>query len=1097
MSGMVNPRPYIAPLREREPQQQTGTQPETKETMSNRLGKLSESGSGPVKIDEQGHITEGGFGMKLRSGLYSVGLARKPEEDLKSNQDTLNNVMQLLYEEARDSMAQQNQKWQSEGKKWQVDPDKFAQGVMDSLYGFSTRLDGDSTHRSGLSNTVTVEDRIQRGTYLSGELAGQIKNKFETIVQKSIELTTDKMVIYDQKKEQARIDEANRRGANLERLGPTNQDSVKRFLGQEVKNEGILSTLVNTGAGIIDGIQSGIDNLTGKETRGTAFERSLLQIREQGTTDHPPGDFRYWDAFEEHWTRAMTAPENSIEGMEFGWVQRKLELFANNMAREGTIVDEKMLGAQLTKLTTNFMMSGRIQDLSNHNYVQDGARSFEELSKAILVWRDQQPLEVREQISQNDCEWLAREMLLGQEGDRLLRERAPNVITSVKDWATDLFSFNKTYGKFSSEELRIKILDTVIENYGKTTLPYLMPHGERQHHYLHKYDDNPNEQLKGWFEFKNPPPWGPKELAGLLGDSIKEVLIDRHKRMEEMMPELREVRESREILQQSLEPFPLLKVQTQRYMDHPEVVKLTPRSPGQFINAMITDPLIYARTFAEMKRQIANGEWKSELPPEPPKPKEGAPQKEVEKYQQDKLQYERLVGEEHGRFMKEAIRVREIERQVLTFSQNRFDVFDEVRNTVEEYRNLDPKSLRNDKEKMEEFNQRVDELHRKVGNVWLYAFNLVNDTKNKTELTDKEARDILGAVMASWCDMDAMLNTLELEVGRPQFNIGQLIETPRIESSNKSLRESDTNLRHALEDTLQALESGDPKKMARTSDELKRQLGVAFSTASPLVVGSDEPQARQLLELIDKGYRITLELDRLPALRDRREFIEGWDGVEKYGRGLDYMNHIDKGLGDAPPPRLREPLEKPGWMTTSLHNSVSPYPGLQQYAMKDGPQPARSVRELFERTVVRSVRKGLEDEVKNDKSIGQNDKTKALGARVTSFETGWDEKIVPGLMTLENFQPVPPPPEFDRGDTEKYRQQVEEYRQTLTRYIEETVPKEESVLVASNELIKLMGETGGKEQQDAIYNANMALMDVFNQIGDHIVVARARLQALG
>ena len=56
MSGMVNPRPYIAPLREREPQT------EQPKTMSEQLGKISRNETGPVTIDEQG-------GVKLRPRL--------------------------------------------------------------------------------------------------------------------------------------------------------------------------------------------------------------------------------------------------------------------------------------------------------------------------------------------------------------------------------------------------------------------------------------------------------------------------------------------------------------------------------------------------------------------------------------------------------------------------------------------------------------------------------------------------------------------------------------------------------------------------------------------------------------------------------------------------------------------------------------------------------------------------------------------------------------------------------------------------------------------------------------------------------------------
>src|SRR5689334_13597236 len=134
MSGMVNPRPYIAP-RERE------TTPQQPDTMSNRLGKLSRNETGPVKIDEQGRVTDGGFGMKMRSGLNAFGFG-KPMDDRLSNRETLNNVMQLLYEEARQTVVEQNKQWELEGKgkNWHIDPDVFAQKVMDSLYTQKTSL---------------------------------------------------------------------------------------------------------------------------------------------------------------------------------------------------------------------------------------------------------------------------------------------------------------------------------------------------------------------------------------------------------------------------------------------------------------------------------------------------------------------------------------------------------------------------------------------------------------------------------------------------------------------------------------------------------------------------------------------------------------------------------------------------------------------------------------------------------------------------------------------------------------------------------------------------------------------------------------------
>src|SRR4051812_4589749 len=219
MSGMVNPRPYIAPLREREPQTQT-QQPDT---MSNRLDKLSRGESGPVKIDEQGRITDGGFGMKMRSGLNAFGIG-KPMDDTLTNRKTLNNVMQLLDKEVRQTVIDQNQKWKDEGKNWHIDPDTFAQKIMDSVYSQKTYLSGDSQFLGKTDPGYTIEQRIDRGTYLTSELAGQIKQGFDHVVRNSIDKTTGNFLIRDQKFEQARIDEANRRGENLERLGPTNRD---------------------------------------------------------------------------------------------------------------------------------------------------------------------------------------------------------------------------------------------------------------------------------------------------------------------------------------------------------------------------------------------------------------------------------------------------------------------------------------------------------------------------------------------------------------------------------------------------------------------------------------------------------------------------------------------------------------------------------------------------------------------------------------------------------------------------------------------------------------------------------------------------------
>ena len=1116
MSGMVNPRPYIAPQRERE------TGPQKPDTMTNRLDRLSKSESGPVKVDEQGRIIDGGFGMKMRSGLNAFGFA-KPTDDIKSNRETLNNVMQLLYDEARQTMVEQNKKWETEGhKNWHFNPDTYAQKVMDALYRSKTDLYGDSKFLGKTDPGYTIEQRIDRGTYLSGELAGQIKFRFDEIVRNSIEKTTGNLLIRDKKAEEARIAEANRRGENLEKFGPTNQDSVKRFLGQELENDGFLSTLVNTGAGIVDGIKGAFDKLTGTETRNTAFERTLLQIREQGTKFHPPSDTKFWDAFEDHWTRALTAPENSIEGMDLSFVQKKLEQYANNMARDGKIVDEKMLGEMLTKLTTNGMMLGRIGDLVNHEYVTKA--TIEDLSKAIEVWRDQQPDEVKQQISQNDCEWLAGEIHKSMEGERLMMERAPNFLTAFTDWSSNFTRFEEKYDKFGSSPVIARMYETMARNYDETDQPYFMPMLERSKHYLHKYDGDTKGQLKGWMEVALPPKWGPKELAGLIGDSIKDVLLDRHQRITNMMPELQDNEDSRKTLMDNLEHFPLLKAQGNKFFDHPEVLKNNPTKPSEFVQTIVSDPIIYARTKAEMYRQIKSGDWKSELPPEPPRPGKDAPKSEIEKYEVDKKRYDRLVGEEYGRFMMKSAQVREIARSVQESNIDKFQVLDEVQQTIEECGQIDLKSLRNDKEKMEEFGRKMDELRHKVGQMWQYSFGLINDSFRDMQITDDEAKAILGAVMGSWCDMDARLNALELEAGRAQFEIGQLLDTPKLESSNQTLRETDTNLRRSLEDSLKALESGDTKKMALTSDELMRQLVSAYDTAFEAFTarGSDEPQARQLLELIHKAARIGIELDRTPQLRERREGIAGWDDLVRNllpsyldlpsARGepppyetqrtqleqtrrsetniREYRENIEKRLGELPPePPRPEPMEKPPWMTTGLHRGVSPFPTLQEYVSEVGIQGSRSVLELFERTVVRSVKDQMREEIENDGSIRQRDKTKVLAQQQAPFDKRWDEKIAPGLVALENFRPAPPLPE------EINRRSVDAYRKTLTQYIDSMTKVRDLVRDTSMELFNVTGPSKG-EVREELNKANKAIMPILSEIREQITVAQQRLQAL-
>ncbi|HYD05803.1 MAG TPA: hypothetical protein VEC60_08755, partial [Reyranella sp.] len=607
------------------------------------------------------------------------------------------------------------------------------------------------------------------------------------------------------------------------------------------------------------------------------------------------------------------------------------------------------------------------------------------------------------------------------------------------------------------------------------------------------------QQTRALINLYNPPKWGPETLARLMGDSIKEVLLDRHKRIEQTMPELQENRESREELQKNLETFPLLKVQAQRYMDHPELAKQNPTKPSEFIRAIVSDPLIYARTYAEMHRQIQSGQWVSELGPAPTPPKEGAPRKEVEQYQHDKRVYEQQVGREHERFMKEAIRIRGIERDILSSQLGKFEVLDEMQQTIEEYRNIDLKTLRDDPEKMEAFGRKLDELRQKGQQMWEYCFDVINDRKRNMQITDAEATDIIWAVSASWCDVDAMLNTLELEAGRVQSDIGRLLEAPKLESSNQTLRETDTNLRHALEDSLKALESGDRRKMERTSDELKRQLVSAFDTAFPLLTGEDEPQARQLLDLISRATRVGVELDRTPQLRDRRDVgIEGWDKLVKDNEDRLYISRVESQLNKvAPPQDIKIDVDRPDWVTDSLYGLVAPFPALEFYVsqLKVGPNDnlirgSQSIGKLFEGTVLNPIRQRMWTEVQNDKSVKQPDKNQVFRQREEPLSKRWDEKIAPGLSFFDDYKPLPPPPE------KLDRKSIEEYGQTLTQYIETMTRAYEELLVTSTELKSLEDQTKDEQQKQQLFNANMVMTGAISIISEQVGVARKRLESL-
>src|SRR6202012_5968537 len=119
-----------------------------------------------------------GFMMMLRSGLHAFFGVGKTEDDIKSNQETLQNLMSNLRSEAKQIMIAQNKEWK-EGdyeKHWNVDPDKFADNVVRQVLKGQTALNYDIGLFGDSDPKITVQDGIDRGSYLSGQLAGQIKN---------------------------------------------------------------------------------------------------------------------------------------------------------------------------------------------------------------------------------------------------------------------------------------------------------------------------------------------------------------------------------------------------------------------------------------------------------------------------------------------------------------------------------------------------------------------------------------------------------------------------------------------------------------------------------------------------------------------------------------------------------------------------------------------------------------------------------------------------------------------------------------------------------------------------------------------------------
>ncbi len=124
MSGMVNPNPIV--------RQPTIQGPNLPGTMSNRLGGLDATDLDQVTISDKGEIKSGGFFMMLRSGLHAFFGVGKSEDDIKSNRETLQNLMGNLRSEAKQMMIDQNKEWK-EGdyeKHWNIDPDKSADGVI-------------------------------------------------------------------------------------------------------------------------------------------------------------------------------------------------------------------------------------------------------------------------------------------------------------------------------------------------------------------------------------------------------------------------------------------------------------------------------------------------------------------------------------------------------------------------------------------------------------------------------------------------------------------------------------------------------------------------------------------------------------------------------------------------------------------------------------------------------------------------------------------------------------------------------------------------------------------------------------------------------
>ena len=872
MSGMVNPNPIV--------RQPTTQGPNLPGTMSNRLGGLDATDLDQVTISDKGEIKSGGFFMMLRSGLHAFFGVGKSEDDIKSNRETLQNLMGNLRSEAKQMMIDQNKEWK-EGdyeKHWNIDPDKFADGVIRQVLKGQTALNFDGKLFGDRDPKITVQDRIDRGSYVSGLLAGQIKDRFDATVSAIVDKSTGRMIDLDEKVAKQRA-EARRHQRNEEIFGGVNEDAVNRFLGREVKNSGILPSLVNAGATLADAITGTAQKLVGIDAK-TPFRQVLAEIREQGTEQYPKEDTAYWDAFEKYWGQRIDAPPDSSLRTQFDTIEKKLQQFAKQQARDGNPLGEAEISAKLKELLTDKFQASRVQEFRNHEFVVNAKP--QDLANAVREWRSQQPLEVQQRINQNDCDWLANQLELSHDSERLLRERAPDMLTGFKDFLDEFTSPDEQVDKYSSHQIMGRMYETVGKNYQNMEVPAFMSNSER---FKHCQAKNPDNTTKGVKEFFHPETWGPKQLASLLGDSMNAVLIDRHNRMEQMMPEMQKNRESREILQENLSLFPSLKTQANKFFEHPEMQKHNPTKPSDFVFHIVTDPIVNARTQLQMEQETKQGIWKSKLPPEPQPPQSGASQDEIAKYQQAKTNYERLAGEEHGAFMKIAGQIRDSYYQLQEANRTQFQVLDDVESTVKTLSGLGRDlSTLSDEEKAE-VGHKIDELRTRGGQMFDYAFETVNDHSRNMRITDKEATAILGAVMTAWCDIDAVLNDIEAKMGRTGHDMTVVLrDTPKPQGSNQALLDAHSNVLQSLQDAQKALEKGDRKALGGASDEFKRQLVAAFEAALPIFRsrGPDEPQARELLDLLAKATRTAVELDRTPDLRDRKELgIRGWDEMVK------------------------------------------------------------------------------------------------------------------------------------------------------------------------------------------------------------------------